>query len=412
MLPTAAPPSGTRDMTLKPDKLAPLPWTNSAPMRALRAVLERLGVSGWRGSQSLRKHAPDSIAPEEYQHWLDAYGTISEATRIALLDADDLLAPDALYWVAHAIQAHPDLDLLFSDEDKINEDGRRFDPYFKSAWNPALMLSHNAFSHLGVFRRALVEQVGAFREGFEGSQDHDLVLRCAEATTPDRIRHIPRVLYHWRTLPGSAATSEQSKPYAWHAGRRAIEEHLKRTVGGGSVERALTGYYQVSYNMPAPRPLVSIIIHKPTAGQVRSVLSGTAYSSFELILAERQDLATDTTPAGDPRVRILSRPDSASNPSAFIDHAALEARGSLLCFLDAGVEPRNGHWLDLLVARAVRDGIGIAAPMIADDSGEILHAGIILGGNAVAGYPFRGFDEQSAGYTGRAALEQDYTCVS
>ncbi len=499
-------------MTPKPDKPAFSPWKKTAPVRALAALLGRLGLSAWRGSQSRGTKAPDSIAPDQYRRWLDAYGTISPPARaameasiaafaarplisvimpvynielrwlraaiasvreqiyphfelcisddastiegirellkaeaaqderiritfretnghisansnsalalatgayIALMDADDVLPPDALYLVAHAISGHPDVDLLFSDEDKIDEEGRRFDPYFKSAWNPALMLSHNAFSHLGVFRRDLVEQVGAFREGFEGSQDHDLVLRCAEATKPERIRHIPRVLYHWRTLPGSAATSEESKPYAWHAGRRAIEEHLKRTIGGGSVQRALAGYYQVSYDMPAPQPLVSVIVAQPSVDQLNSILSNTAYRNFELILAAGfEDVEAARAVASDPRIRILANEENASDRMSWINRAAAEARGSLFCFLDGGVAPRDNDWLDLLVARAVLDDIGIAAPMITDQSGQILHAGIILGADGVAGYPFRGFDAASAGYIGRAALEQDYTCVS
>src|SRR5207237_6960550 len=131
---------------------------------------------------------------------------------VALLDADDLLSEDALFWVAEAISAHPEVDLIYSDEDKLGAEGHRFDPHFKTAWNPALMLSQNAFSHLGVFRRALVEKVGRFRQGYEGAQDHDLLLRCASATAADRIRHIPRVLYHWRALAHSTAHGIQAKP--------------------------------------------------------------------------------------------------------------------------------------------------------------------------------------------------------
>lgn len=154
--------------------------------------------------------------------------SLASGTFIALLDADDVLPQHALYWVAREIIEHPDADLIFSDEDKINEQGKRFDPYFKPDWNQALMLSQNAFSHLGVYRRSLVEKVGGFRVGFEGSQDHDLILRCAEVIAPARIRHIPRILYHWRAIPSSTAASTDAKPYAWNAGARAIEQHLTK----------------------------------------------------------------------------------------------------------------------------------------------------------------------------------------
>ena len=183
---------------------------------------------------------------------------------VALMDSDDALPQHALYWMAKEIVAHPDVDLIYSDEDKIDERGKRFDPYFKSDWNPALMLSQNAFGHLGVFRRSLVERVGGFRAGFEGNQDHDLVLRCALETSPERIRHIPRVLYHWRAIASSTAAKRGVKPNVWHAGRQAIEEHLATRGVRASVGRASLEQYQVEYELPSPQPRVSVLI--PTTG--------------------------------------------------------------------------------------------------------------------------------------------------
>src|SRR5262249_24286317 len=145
---------------------------------------------------------------------------------IALLDSDDILPEHALYCVVEEINAHPNVDLIYSDEDKIDEEGRRFEAYFKPDWNEALITSQNLFSHLGVYRRSLVEKVGGFRIGFEGSQDHDLVLRCAELSGPERVRHIARVLYHWRAIPGSTAANANTKPYAWDAGARGVQEHF------------------------------------------------------------------------------------------------------------------------------------------------------------------------------------------
>lgn len=342
---------------------------------------------------------------------------------VALMDADDLLAPDALYWVAHAISSHPDVDLLFSDEDKIDVNDRCFDPYFKGAWNPALMLSQNAFSHLGVFRRSLVEKVGGFREGFEGAQDHDLVLRCAEATTPERIRHIPRILYHWRALPDSTAVSGYSKPYAWDAGRRAIEDHLKRKGIDGSIEPALAGYYQVVYEVPAPPPLVSVLVNsdlrsEPALRCLNSLVGSTTYPNLEvIILADRQGIeATRSIESisallDHPRVRTVSH-DTTSGRAMLINAAAMDARGSFLCLLDDSIEPLTTDWLDQLVARVSLEGVAIAGSMIYGQSDEVLHAGIIVGPGGAVGYPFRGTRRGSAGYFGRAALEQDYTCLS
>ena len=179
---------------------------------------------------------------------------IAKGEFVALLDHDDEIPPHALALVAEAIAAQPDVDLIFSDEDKLDAQGRRFDPYFKSDWNPALMLSQNVFCHLGVYRRSLVEKIGGFRLGFEGSQDHDLVLRCSRETTPERIRHIPKILYHWRAIESSTAADSGVKPYAWDAGRRAIEEHLAQKNIHAKVEHASRAdcYYQVEYAVPTP----------------------------------------------------------------------------------------------------------------------------------------------------------------
>src|SRR5690606_22634399 len=136
---------------------------------------------------------------------------------------------DALYWVVREINNFPDSSVIYSDEDKFVSINDRFSPHFKGQWNRSLFYSYNMVSHLGVYRTSLVKYVGGFRVGFEGSQDYDLALRCIENITQDRIRHIPRVLYHWRVHPESTATSLTTKPYAALAGARALREHLLRT---------------------------------------------------------------------------------------------------------------------------------------------------------------------------------------
>ena len=191
---------------------------------------------------------------------------------VALLDADDLLSEDALYWVAREIALHPDIDLLFSDEDKIDGKGNRFGPYFKPAWNPALMLSQNMFCHLGVYRRELVEKVGGFRVGYEGSQDYDLVLRCAAKTTNERIRHIPRVLYHWRAVAGSTAADGSAKSYAWKAGQAAIADYLHNAGINAAVKPVLGAYYQVEYEEPKAGPLVSILLPTTLSNEITATV--------------------------------------------------------------------------------------------------------------------------------------------
>lgn len=343
---------------------------------------------------------------------------------VALMDADDVLPEDALFWVAHEIALNPDVDLIFSDEDKIDETGRRFDPYFKSAWNPALMLAQNAFCHLGVFRRGLVEQVGRFREGYEGAQDHDLVLRCADATAPERIRHIPRVLYHWRAVPHSTAASLDAKPYAHDAGQRSIEDHLRRAGIEGRVEPTAGSFYQVVYRVPAPLPRVSIIIPTTlrngiTPHCLRSILGKTRYGNFELVLvATEPDLAAASARLAfrrlsrDPRVRTLGYEPGAFNFSWVNNFGAAQSQSDLICFLNDDIEVMTPDWLTQLVARVSLAGVGAAGPMLYYPSDLIQQAGVLLGVGGVADHAFRNEVRGETGYFARAALEQDYTCLT
>src|SRR5262249_5206970 len=166
---------------------------------------------------------------------------------VALLDHDDALAATALYFVALALNKNPDLQLLYSDEDKLDVQNRRCEPYFKSDWNSELFLAQNFISHLGVYRTDLVRRVGGFRVGFEGSQDYDLALRCIEEIQPKQIEHLPRVLYHWRAGDQSTASNATAKPYAHEAARRAVQEHLERQKIAGTVVPSFDIYLQTKY---------------------------------------------------------------------------------------------------------------------------------------------------------------------
>lgn len=350
--------------------------------------------------------------------------TLASGDYIALLDADDTISDDALFWVAREITIYPETDLLFSDEDKIDQSGRRSEPYFKSAWNPALMLSQNAFSHLGVYRRKLVESVGGFRKGYEGSQDYDLVLRCAAHTTSERIRHIPRVLYHWRTLAGSAASGPGVKAYAWEAGKMAIADHLQRVGMQARVRPVLQTYYQVDYDISGPLPLVSIIVPTTltsvtTAHCLRSILDRSSYTAFELLLlvySEHLHAARSRPEFADimahPRVRLVQHEEKSFNYSRVSNLGARSARGNYLCFYNDDVEVITPPWLESMVARAMLDGVGAVGAMLFYPSDTIQHAGVILGMDQVADHIFKGRRRGYPGYFGRAALEQDYSCVT
>lgn len=343
---------------------------------------------------------------------------------VALLDADDVLSEDALFWVAREIAMHPEADLLFSDEDKIDLKGTRFDPCFKSAWNPALMLSQNAFRHLGTYRRDLVEQVGGFREGYEGAHDYDLVLRCAARTTAERIRHIPRVLYHARRLQSSASPRTTPKPDAWKAGRSAIGDYLQRAGLNANIKPALGMFYQVDYDVPQPPPLVSILTPTTlsvaaTARCLGSVLTKTTYKIFELlVLIRAEDLRVAKNNPDfrelltHPRVRVIDYNDGPFNFSRVNNLGVRAAQGSLLCFLNDDIEVITEEWLERLVARAMLEGVGAVGPMLYYPPNVIQHAGVVLVGRDVADHAFKRCPRGHQGYFGRAGLEQDYSAVT
>jgi glycosyltransferase involved in cell wall biosynthesis len=209
-----------------------------------------------------------------------------------LLDHDDELTEQALYLAAAVLQTNPELDLLYSDEDKIDEKGRRFGPYFKPDWNPQLLTGQNMVSHMGVYRTALLREVGGFRLGHEGSQDWDLVLRVTERTRAARIHHIPQVLYHWRAIAGSTAVNHAEKPYASQAATRVLSEHFARLGEAPDIRPGFGSYFRAVHRLPSPLPLISIVIacadKAPAVDFVGRLKNQTDHAALEIIGVTRQ----------------------------------------------------------------------------------------------------------------------------
>jgi O-antigen biosynthesis protein len=347
---------------------------------------------------------------------------LADGDFVALLDHDDVLPEHALYMVAAALAERPDLDLIFSDEDKIDAQGKRFAPYFKSDWNPDLMLSQNAFSHLGVYRRSLVEAVGGFRLAYEGSQDYDLVLRASARTTPERIAHIPHILYHWRAVPGSAAMHADAKTYAIASARRAVADHLAQrgiaaTVGPG----ASPIFHRVRYALPEPAPGVSLII--PTRDRVEllrrcvhGLLSETDYEPVEIIIVDNDSAAAETRAylsdlSREKRVRVLGYP-GAFNYSAINNFAVAQARYPLIGLLNNDISVIHRDWLREMASHAVRPEIGAVGAKLYYPNDTVQHAGTILGLFGTASHAFRHFGRGEPGYFGRLVLTQNLSAVT
>lgn len=346
---------------------------------------------------------------------------IAQGEWIALLDHDDILTADALARVAEYINRYPDAGVIYSDEDKISESGERFNPYFKPDWNPDLFLSQNMISHLGVFRQSLVEAVGGFREGMEGSQDYDLALRITERLKPSQIIHIPKVLYHWRVHSGSTALSAGVKNYALDAGARAIKEHFMRTGIQADVEMTLGIQYRVRYQLPANLPLVSLII--PTRNAlalvkqcIESILTKTIYPNYEILLI---DNASDDPAALDyfetlkqiPRVRVL-RDERPFNYSMLNNSAVAQASGEVVALINNDIEVISPDWLNEMVSFALQPGIGAVGARLWYPDGTLQHGGVILGVGDVAGHAHKHLGQEEYGYFGRARLIQSFSAVT
>lgn len=339
---------------------------------------------------------------------------------VALMDHDDVLAEDALFWVAHALVQHPQARLIYSDEDKLDESGQRSGPYFKPDWNIDLFYSQNFFSHLGVYHADLMREVGGFRPGFEGSQDYDLALRCIERVRPDQIHHIPRVLYHWRVHAQSTASSMEAKPYAQLAGERALNEHLARKGIRGRIEYIGFGY-RAHYDLPSLRPLVSLIIPTRNAVQlvrqcINSILARTTYEEYEIILVDNgsddpEALAYFQTLAQQPGFQVL-RDDSEFNYSALNNKAVALARGEIIGLINNDIEVISADWLSEMVSIALQPGVGAVGAKLWYPNKTLQHGGVVLGVGGVASHAHKGYGEGQTGYFGRAALIQSFSAVT
>jgi len=346
--------------------------------------------------------------------------SMAEGDFVALLDHDDELAPTALYFVALAFNEDQELQLLYSDEDKLDVRSRRSDPYFKSDWNPELLLAQNFVSHLSVYRTDLIRRVGGFRIGFEGSQDYDLTLRCIEHVQPEQIEHLPHVLYHWRITDGSTASCATAKPYAQEAARRAVQEHLDRTGVEGAVVPDYGMYLRAKYALPAKQPLVSIII--PTRDRasflqkcLESIFEKTDYRNYEVIVLDNGSRETETLEflvALEKRERVrVERIDIPFNYSRLNNRGVELSRGSLIALLNNDVEIINDGWLSELVSRALRPEVGLVGARLWYPNGSIQHGGVILGAGGIAGHAHLGV-RYEPGYFARPHLAQNLSAVT
>ncbi len=362
-------------------------------------------------------------------------GGISKATNIAVsvatgdvlafLDHDDLLTENALAEVALYYAVHREADIVYSDDDKIDIDGNFFAPQFKPDWAPVLLLSYMYLSHLFTVRKSLFDALGGFRSDFDGSQDYDFALRAVEQAR--HIGHIPKILYHWRVVPGSTAESGDAKPASFEAGRLAVMEALRRrgieyaeVIHPSWARESKVGIFEIFFSCDGPS--VSIIIpsknnHKMLNDCLES-LKKTSYQNYEVIVIDNDSDELETiryleSLNSECRVIKIKNHDGKFNFSALINEAARLCTSKYVLFLNDDTRVISRDWLSQMVGYAEMDGVGVVGAKLLFTDETIQHAGIVHGYyNDLAGPAFRGLEESEWGYLGYLMVSREYSAVT
>ncbi|WP_221644658.1 glycosyltransferase, partial [Nostoc sp. UCD121] len=318
---------------------------------------------------------------------------------IALFDHDDLLTSDALYEVALLLNQHPDADMIYSDEDKVDDNNQFIYPTYKPDWCPDSFLSRMYTCHLGVYRRSLINKIGGFRVGYEGSQDYDLVLRLTEKT--EKIFHIPKILYHWRLHSGSTSASTTAKSYAYEAGFKALTDALSRRGEKGTIlpDSNIPGHYHARYEIDSYK-LVSIIIVARDFSSIfnqclESIFAETLYPNYEVIVIDNGSIS-DTLKIIDKwqvqqpnRFKYYSH-NIPLNYSKLNNYAVTKAQGDYLFFLNSDIQVIQGDWLNVMVEQVQRECIGAVSGFLIDSNNSIQHVGLALGLGNIASHIYKG----------------------
>lgn len=339
---------------------------------------------------------------------------------VGLLDHDDLLAPNALYEIADYLEKHPYVDCVYTDEDKVTTDlEEHFQPHLKPDFNLDLLRSNNYICHFFVVRAEIVEKVGGFRREFDGAQDYDFIFRCVEASR--EVGHVPEILYHWRTHQASTADNPASKMYAFEAGKRAIEAHLKRTGTEGMVSHTKDfGFYQVKYPVYG-EPLVSIIIpNKDERDTLKACLDSirekSTYQNYEILIVENNSTGKEIFQyyrelKEDSRIRLLAWKKE-FNYSAINNYAAARARGDYLVFLNNDITVITPDWLERFLGNCQRREVGVVGARLYYPDDTIQHAGCVVGMGGIAGHMFVNMKRERTGYLHKAAIQLNYSAVT
>ncbi len=341
---------------------------------------------------------------------------------IGLLDHDDILPEFSLYEVVRTINNHPEADFIYSDEDKFEEvGGKRYDPYFKSDFAPDTLRANNYICHFSIFRKDLMDKLEGFRSEFDGAQDYDIILRMSE--NAKNIVHIPKILYHWRVHELSTAKAgAHAKPYAYEAGKKAVQAHLDRMGLKGTVEQGKTiGTYKVNYEIIG-EPKISIII--PNKDYVstlkvclKSITKLTTYKNYEIIVVENNSTEKETfkyykTIDGKDNIKVVYYPEKEFNYSSIINYGVKNSTGDYIIQLNNDTELVTPDWIQEMLGFAQREDVGAVGVKMYYPDKTIQHAGIIIGIGGVAGHVFKNIPYKMHGYFSKDCMTQNLSAVT
>lgn len=346
--------------------------------------------------------------------------TMASGEFVGLLDHDDLLAPNALYEIAKALNEDSELDAVYTDEDKVTTDlSEHFQPHLKPDFNLDLLRSNNYICHFFVVRKSVVDKVGGFRQEFDGAQDHDFIFRCVESA--DKVGHVPEIVYHWRTHKASTADNPASKMYAFDAGKRAIEAHLERVGVEGEVSHTPDlGFFRVKYPVQG-EPLVSIIIPNKDEKEslkacIESIREKTEYQNYEILIIENNSTTDEIFHyyrelSKDPKIRLL-RWKKEFNYSAINNYGVRHAKGDYLLFLNNDVTVITPGWIKEMLGVCQRKEVGAVGVKLIYPDNTIQHVGCVIGIGGIAGHMFVDMPANRTGYLHKASILQDMSAVT
>ena len=347
--------------------------------------------------------------------------TMAGGEFVGLLDHDDLLAPNALYEIVKKLNEDRQLDVVYTDEDKVTTDlSEHFQPHLKPDFNLDLLRSNNYICHFFVARKSIVDKVGGFRQEFDGAQDHDFIFRCVEEAS-GRVGHVPEILYHWRTHKASTADNPASKMYAFEAGWRAIEAHLKRMGVEGEVSHTPDlGFFRVKYPVHG-EPMVSIIIPNKDEKEslkacIESIREKTEYQNYEILIIENNSTSEEIFHyykelSRDPKIRLL-RWKKEFNYSAINNYGVRHAKGEYLLFLNNDVTVITPGWIKEMLGVCQRREVGAVGVKLIYPDNTIQHAGCVIGIGGIAGHMFVDMPANRTGYLHKASILQDMSAVT